>query len=148
MKKSTKKFIIKLIFILFISIFLLIQIFNINIFASTDYNGIGPGKDTDSQAENKVREIIGMIIGVLQTIGAAAAVIMIIYTGILYFTKSNDPKELSNIHEKIKSILIGFIFVIAAFLILTFIKDVILDVATGTSQPDINKGTSFPKYTK
>ena len=84
----------KLIKITFIILMVFISVFSIISTSSYAVGGIGPGID-GGNAENveKIKTVTAKVIGIIQWIGLAISVVMLIAIGIQFFTVSTNPDE-------------------------------------------------------
>lgn len=76
---------------------------------------------TDNAGANKVKEVSGSIIGIVQVIGTAIAIIMLVVLGIKYVMAA--PSEKAEIKKSALIYVIAAIFLFAAVQILGIIQD-------------------------
>lgn len=87
----------------------------------TDFTG-----NTEGQAAEKVTEISQNIIGIVQVVGTAAAVIMLVVLGIKYVVASASEK--AEIKKSAPIYVVAAVFIFAAVNILAIIQDFAKDV--------------------
>lgn len=136
MKKTTKHYIIKTIYLTIFFLFMFLTVFNTNIVIAeknlliadtekaetkkdTTFHGIGPG-----EAPSEVEEVSGTVdkvLKVVQFVGMVASVVMIIILGMRYFLASHKPEGKAQADQQLFSILLGTILVLSATVIVTFI---------------------------
>lgn len=80
-------------------------------------------------------ELIRRVINFLIVISVPLAAVSFAYAGFLYITAQGSPGQISKAHGIFKKTLIGFIFVLGAWLIVYTIINALLDT---TSDPNIN----------
>ena len=113
----------KLIKITFIILMVFISVFSIISTSSYAVGGIGPGID-GGNAENveKIKTVTAKVIGIIQWIGLAISVVMLIAIGIQFFTVSTNPDEKAKAKEKLTLFFIGFVLILSATTILSLIQ--------------------------
>jgi hypothetical protein len=72
---------------------------------------------TDSCTICHLVQLIQNILSFLITVSVVVATLMFVYAGFLYLTASGSPDKLKKAHGIFWNVLIGFIFVLGAFLI-------------------------------
>ena len=86
-----------------------------------DPHEIGDQIKTDGAAADKTKEISGQIIGIVQIVGTAIAVIMLVVLGIKYVVAA--PNEKAEIKKSALIYVIAAVFLFAAVNILAVIQD-------------------------
>lgn len=120
MRKETKAKLIKASFMI-----LILLIATLSIISTSSYavGGIGPGGTVGNQKDlEKVRTVTSKVIGIVQWIGLALSVVMLIAIGIQFFTVSTNPEEKAKAKEKLTLFFIGFILILSATTILSLIQ--------------------------
>ena len=79
---------------------------------------ITPNKDTDTA--KKANSVAGMIVGILQVIGVAAAIIMLVFLGIKYVSAA--PSEKADIKKSAAIYVVGAVMLLGATVILGWIE--------------------------
>lgn len=87
----------------------------------TDFEG-----NTEGQAAEKVTDISKNIIGIVQVVGTAAAVVMLVVLGIKYVVASASEK--AEIKKSAPIYVVAAVFIFAAVNILAIIQDFAKDV--------------------
>lgn len=124
----------KLIKITFIILMVFISVFSIISTSSYAVGGIGPGID-GGNAENveKIKTVTAKVIGIIQWIGLAISVVMLIAIGIQFFTVSTNPDEKAKAKEKLTLFFIGFVLILSATTILSLIQKYALPLVESSS---------------
>ena len=76
-------------------------------------------------AEQQVSQIADVIIGVIQVIGVAVAIIMLVMLGIKYVSAA--PSEKADIKKSAAIYVVGAVLLFAATFILGFVKNLVTD---------------------
>lgn len=126
MKNKKRINLIKTLFLILIVLITIFSIMNINSYA---VKGIGPGSTGgDSEDIEKVRTVTNKVIGIIQWIGLAISVAMLIAIGIQFFTVSSNPDEKAKAQEKLTLFIIGFVLILSTTTILTLIQNYALPI--------------------
>lgn len=82
--------------------------------------------NASGEAQDKVSDVAGNIIGIIQIVGTAIAIIMLIYLGIKYVIAAPDEK--ANIKKSALIYVVAAVFIFAAVNILAIIQDFSNDI--------------------
>ena len=102
---------------------------------TADYVGSGNPKDEDFQLVpckgvdcdfNALMTLVNRVISFILYISIPLAAISFSYAGYLYISAAGDPGKIESAHGIFKSVLIGFIFIISAWLIVYTITNALL----------------------
>ena len=86
---------------------------------------LASASSSGSTTKNKVGEMADVIIGVIQVIGVAVAIIMLIMLGIKYVSAA--PSEKADIKKSAVIYVVGAVLLFGASLVLSLVKNLISD---------------------
>ena len=115
----------KVIAVLLIAI-MAIAVLSNTVFASDIWAGIPMTPSVSSDAQNKVGNMAGQILGIVQVIGMAVAVIMLIVLAIKYISAA--PSDKAEIKKHAVVYVVGAVILFAATGILEIIKNFASDL--------------------
>ena len=122
-----KKNIVKVLSILLVAI-VIISVSNVAFASVADLKeAIEKGSDT----QDKAGEIGGMIVGILQVIGVAAAIIMLVFLGIKYVSAA--PSEKADIKKSAAIYVVGAVMLLGATVILGWVETLVSDLGKEAS---------------
>ena len=90
---------------------------------------LASASSSGSTTKNKVGEMADVIIGVIQVIGVAVAIIMLIMLGIKYVSAA--PSEKADIKKSAVIYIVGAVLLFGASLVLGLVKNLISDFGGG-----------------
>ena len=100
------------------------------VFAADPLDGVitTVGAGSESTTGGKVNTVANTIIGVIQIVGVAIAVIMLIWLGVKYVSAS--PNEKADVKKGAMIYVVGAVMILAATGVLGIVKNIVADIKT------------------
>lgn len=74
---------------------------------------------------NSTNTVLGMVLSLLFALGVVAAIIMLVYAGIMWATSGGDKQKIETAHSTITYSIVGLIVILLSFFIVQFIGSLI-----------------------